>query len=93
MASVKPCAPTHAAGCMKARPSVPGTSHALPSRFQGKPVSANCRAKSPKTQPPASTATWRQPAGTVQASAQGMATNRPSTAASSGTAIGTAHQN
>ena len=78
---------------MKMSPAKPGISHTLPSKFQGKPLSANCRARSPITQKAASTATRRQPAGISRAAPQGTAMNSARNVASSGTVIGTAHQN
>ncbi len=85
--------PTQAAGWIIARPSQPGISHTLPSWFHGKPLITKSLAMSPSTHRPASTHSRRQPAGTRRATRHGTATNRPSTKDSSGTTIGTAHQN
>ena len=84
---------TQAAGWMNTSPSTPGNSHTLPQRFQGKPVSTNCRARSPSTQAPANVSARGQPGAVSRASAAAAAMNSASVAASAGTAIGTNHQN
>ena len=82
----------HAAGWMNTSPTGPGTSQTLPHGFQGKPVSTNCRARSARTQAPASARTRGQPGGARRAMKQAAAMNTASPAATAGTASGTSHQ-
>ena len=92
MTSVRPDTPIHEAGWIIAVPSAPGNAHTLPQGFHGKPLSTNSRARSPITQPPASSDTRRQPGWAKHASAQAKAMKGASSSAVPGTANGTSHQ-
>ncbi len=84
---------SNAAGWMNTSPSQPGNSQTLPSRFQGKPVPMNWRARSASTQAPARVRARGQPRRAKRAAQAAIPMKSASVAASAGTAIGTNHQN
>ena len=76
-----------AAGWMNTSPSRPGNSQTLPSRFQGKPVATNWRARSASTQAPASARARGQPGRAKRAAQAAAAMNNARVAARAGTAM------
>src|SRR5579875_1623905 len=87
VAKVRPGVPIQASGCRNTSPATPGNAQTLAQGFQGKPPSANWRARSASVQAPANTSARRQPDGAYHAATQGSAMNTARMAASPGTAI------